>query len=81
MFQAGGNTEMIATHLQEVHYRLAIAYDLCKSYASMSAQSVLEHHSGCKAKCAKEHAEQEGNEKVKRSHKKTSKAWEQEKAS
>ena len=76
MFQAGGNPEMIATHLQEVHYRLAIPWDLCKSFASMSAQSVLEHHSGCKAKCTKECAEQEGNKKVRKLHKKKYKAWE-----
>ena len=50
---------MIAIHLWEVHYRLAIVCDLCKSFTSMSAQSVQEHHSGCKAKHAKEHAEQE----------------------
>ena len=81
VFQAGVNTEMIATHLQQVHYMLAIACNLFKSFASMSTQSVLEHHTGCKAKHAKEHAEQEGNEKVRRSQKKKSKAWEQEKAS
>ena len=75
-FKLGGNTEMIATHLQEVHYRLAIVCDLYKSFTSMSAQSVSEHCSGCKAKCAKECAEQEGKEKVRRSHKKKSKAWE-----
>ena len=71
---------MIATHLWEVHYRLTIVCDLCKSFTSMSAQSVLEHFSGCKAKCTKEHTEQEGNEKVRRSHRK-SKAREQDKAS
>ena len=60
MLQVGGNTEMIATHLREVHYQLAIICDLCKSFTSMSAQSFLEHHSGCKAKCTKECTEQEG---------------------
>ena len=44
----------------------------------MSAQSILEHHTGCKAKCTKECAEQEGHE-VKKSQKKKSKAQEQEK--
>ena len=57
-FKLGGNTETIATHLREVHYQLAINCDLCKSFANMSVQSVLEHHSGCKAKHAKECAEQ-----------------------
>ena len=65
-FKLGGNIEMIATHLWEVHYRLAIVCDLCKSFASMSTQSVLEHHSGCKVKHARECTEQEGNEKVRR---------------
>ena len=80
MFQARGNTDMIATHPQGVNYRLAVVCNLCKSFASMSPQSVLEHHSGCKAKCAKECAEQEGNEKARKLHKKKSKAQEQEKA-
>ena len=70
---------MIATHLREVHYRLAIACDLCKSFTSMSAQSILDHCSGCKAKCTEEHTEQEGHEKAKKSHKKKSKSREQEK--
>ena len=55
--------------------------DLCKSFISMSTQNVLEHHLGYKAKHAKECTEQEGNEKVRRSHKKKSKAQEQENAS
>ena len=71
-FQVGGNTEMIATHLREVHYRLAITSDICKSFASMSAQSVLDHCSECKAKHAKECAEQEGHKNAKKSHKKKS---------
>ena len=79
-FRLGGNTEMIATHLREVHYWVAITCDLCKSFASMSAQSVLEQCSGCKAKYMKEHAEQEGWE-VKKSHKKKLKVWEHEKTS
>ena len=44
---------MFATHLREVHYQLTITCDLCKSFASMSAQSILEHHTGCKTKCTK----------------------------
>ena len=43
----------------------------------MSVQSILEHHSACKAKHAKEGAEQKGHE-AKKSHKKL-KVWEQEK--
>ena len=39
----GGNTETIATHLREVHYRLAIACDVCQSFTSMLVQMVLEH--------------------------------------
>ena len=37
-FKLGENTEMIATHLWEVHYRLVIACDLCKSFTSMSVK-------------------------------------------
>ena len=73
-FKLGGNTKMIATYIQEVHYRLAIACHLCKSFTSMSTWSVLEHHSGCKVKHTKECLEQEGKEKARRSHKKKSKA-------
>ena len=39
-FTLGGNTEMIATHLREVHYRLAITCNLCKSFTSMFTQSI-----------------------------------------
>ena len=45
VFHAGGNTETIATLLREVYYRLAIRCDICKSFASMSTQSVLDHYS------------------------------------
>ena len=51
--------------------------DLCKSFTSMSAQSVLEHHSGCNVNYTKEHTEQEWNKKVRRLNKKKSNAWEQ----
>ena len=64
-FKLWGNTKTIATHLWEVHYQLAISCDLCKSFASMSVQGILEHHSGCKVKHAIEHVEQEGH-KVKK---------------
>ena len=64
-FKLGGNMETIATHLREVHYQLAIACDICKAFASMSVQIILEHCSGCKVKL----------------HKKKSMGKEQEKAS
>ena len=75
----GGNTETIVIHLREVHYKLAIACALCKSFTSMQAQIILEHHSGCKVKCAIEGTEQEGHE-VKKSHKMKSKVRQQEKS-
>ena len=52
-FKLGGNTETIATHLREVHYRLAIVCNVYWSFASMSAQLVLEHQSGCRTKLHK----------------------------
>ena len=52
-FKLGGNTETITTHLREVHYRLAIACDVCWSFASMSVQVVLEHWLGCRMKLHK----------------------------
>ena len=48
-----GNTETIATHLREVHYRLAIACNICQSFASISVQVVLKHQSKCQAKLHK----------------------------
>ena len=64
-YKLWGNTETIATHLWEVHYRLAIACDSCKAFASKSVQVMLEHHGGCNI----------------RMHKKKSKAKDQEKTS
>ena len=49
-FKLGGNMETIATHLREVHYRLAIACNVCQLLGSISAQVVLEHQSGCRMK-------------------------------
>ena len=60
----GGNTKMIATHFCEVHYRMAIMCNICQAFAGMSTQSILDHHSGCKAKCDKEHAACEGPAKT-----------------
>ena len=52
-FKFRGNTKMIATHLREVHYRLAIACDICWAFASMSMQVVLQHRSRCRMKLHK----------------------------
>ena len=49
-FNFGGNTEAIATHLREVHYRLAITCDICQSFTIMPGQVVLEHQSRCRSK-------------------------------
>ena len=49
-FKLGGNTETVATHMREVHYWLTIACNICKAFASMLAQIILEHCSGCKVK-------------------------------
>ena len=54
------NTKTIAIHPQEVHYRMAIMCYICQAFISMSAQSILDHHSGCKGKHVKEYAECEG---------------------
>ena len=44
----GGNTKTIAIHLWEVHYRMAVMCNICQAFAGMSAQSILDHHSGFK---------------------------------
>ena len=49
-FKFGGNTEMIATHLREVHYRLAIVCNICQTFTSMSVQVALEHGSRYRTK-------------------------------
>ena len=66
----GGNTETIAVHLWEVHYRMAIMCHICRAFASRSAQSILDHSSGCKAKCDKECEECEGPTKAPKRKKK-----------
>ena len=38
--------------------------NICQLFAGMNAQNILDHHSGCKAKCDKKHMEQEGQVKV-----------------
>ena len=52
-FKFRQNTEMIATHLREVHSRLAISCNACQIFASMPVQVVLEHQSRCKTKLHK----------------------------
>ena len=34
--------------------------NISQAFATMSAQNILDHHSGCKAKCVKECTEHEG---------------------
>ena len=74
----GGNTKTIAIHLWEVHYRMTIMCDICQAFSSMSTQSILDHHLGCKAKCDKEHAGHEGPTKA---PKKMKMSWGQNEAS
>ena len=69
-FNLDRNAETIVIHLREVHYRMVIMCNICWAFASMTAQSILDHHLGCKAKHNKEHMECEGHEKAQRSHKK-----------
>ena len=50
---------------------MAIICDMCQAFASMSTQNILDHHSGCKAKCDKECAEHEGPTKTHKKKKKS----------
>ena len=59
-----GNTKIITIHLCEVHYMMAIVCDICWVFTCMSAQSILGHFSGCKAKHDKECTEHEGPAKA-----------------
>ena len=52
-FKFAGNTKTIATNLREVHYRLAIACNICQSFISISVLVVLEHQSRCRMKSHK----------------------------
>ena len=52
-FKFGENTNMIATNLREVHYRLSISCDICWVFTSMSMQVVLEHQSRCRMRSHK----------------------------
>ena len=49
-FKFRGNSKTITTNLREVHYRLAIVWDVCQVFTSMSVQVVLEHQSRCRMK-------------------------------
>ena len=60
----GWNTKTIAIHLWEVHYRMATMCNICQAFAGMSAKSILDHHSGFKAKHSKECVEHEGPTKA-----------------
>ena len=62
-FKLGGNTEMVATNLREVHYHLAITCNICKTFASMSAPVILGHCSGCKVKSYKKKPKAKEQEK------------------
>ena len=79
--QLGGRTKTIAIHLKEVHYRMAMVCNICRLFASITTQSILDHHSGYKAKYDKECTKCEKPEKVKNSHKKKSKSQGQKEAS
>ena len=50
---------------------MAIVCDICWVFAGMSAQSILDHHSGCKAKSDKESAEHEWPTKAPKKKKKS----------
>ena len=52
-FKLGGNTETIATYLREVNHWLTIVCNICKAFASMSAQIILEHYSDVRSSCTK----------------------------
>ena len=61
--KAGRNTKMIAIHLREVQFRMAIMFDIKRLFTGMDGQSSLDQHSGCNAKCDKECTEHEGHER------------------
>ena len=54
-FRFWGNMQTISIHLREVHYWLAIVCNICRLFASISVQVILEHRANCKVKCATEH--------------------------
>ena len=63
-FKLGDNMETIVTHLRGVHYWLAITCNICKAFASMSTQIVLQHSSGCKVKLHKKKFKTKEREKA-----------------
>ena len=54
---------------------MAIVYNICQFFTGMNAHNVLDHHFGCKDKHNRECMELEGQEKVKKLHKKKSMFW------
>ena len=76
-----GTLKQLSSILREVHYRMAIVCEVCQSFASMNTQHILDHHSGCKAKCDRDCMEQERQEKMKKLHKKKSKSQERKERS
>ena len=40
----GSNTETIAVHLTEIHYRMAIVANICRYFTGMNAYYILDHH-------------------------------------
>ena len=54
----GRNTKTIVIYLWEVHYGMAThVQHMLGAFAGMSAQTILDHCSGSRAKCDKEHVE------------------------
>ena len=64
VLQVGGITDMIATHLREAHYWWAITCYICRPFASMLVQIILENHSGCKVKLHQKKSKVREQEKV-----------------
>ena len=65
----GRNMETITIHLHEVHYWMAIVCDICWAFACMTAPNILDHWSGCKVKCDKEHVECDAHKRCRKSQK------------
>ena len=61
-FKLSRSTEMVAIHLLEVHYQMAIACDICWVFASMTVQNIWDHQPVCKGNSNKEHMEHEACE-------------------
>ena len=59
-WKLGGTPKWSLSILKRWHYRMVIVCNICQLFASMNAQSVLDHHSGCTTKHDKECMEQGG---------------------